>query len=494
MSQALFHREKNLLENLQTERIKGRVRRITGLTIEVDSLSAPRGTVCEIHASEYDHSVEAEVIGFRDNTTILLPLGSLEGIKRDDTVEARRSLQTVGVGPEILGRVLDGKGNIIDDGPPVYPSEQYPIFEEAPDPLKRPRISEPLSVGVRAIDGMLTLGRGQRVGLFSGSGVGKSVLLGMISRYTDADVTVIALVGERGREVREFIEDNITDEAREDCVMVVSTSDSSPLMRVKAPFTASAVAEYFRDQGKDVLLLMDSLTRMCHAQREIGLSRDEPPARRGFPPSVFHKLPKLLERAGTNEQGSITGIYTVLVEGDDIDEPISDAARSILDGHIWLDRELAEQGHYPAIDPLESVSRLMRHVTEDEHRKAAERMINLISHYRQSEDLINVGAYVRGSNPQVDAAIEMMDDINDFLRQDIQESASFDDTVERLHELAERANALSNRSHQAGKQQTSQEQKQPEPNSSDRRQREQNQGGSDSYPQMDGVQNVIQQE
>lgn len=487
----LFAREQNLLDDLQTEQVIGRVREITGLTIEVESLNAPKGTVCEIHSSEYDHSLEAEVIGFEEDATILLPLGSLEGIKKGDEVKTTQSLQTVSVGPELLGRVVNGRGEVIDDGPSIYPEAQYPIYSEAPDPLKRPRIQESISVGVRVIDGLLSLGRGQRVGLFAGSGVGKSVLLGMMSRYTEVDITVTALVGERGREVREFIEDNLSDEARENSVMVVSTSDESPLLRVKAPFTASAIAEYFRDQGHDVLLLMDSLTRMCHAQREIGLSRNEPPARRGFPPSVFHQLPNLLERAGTNEHGSITGIYTVLVEGDDIDEPISDAARSILDGHIWLDRTLAERGHYPAVEPMESVSRLMRHVVDEDHLEAAQTILSLISNYREAEDLINVGAYVQGSNPRVDAAIQMMDDIDEFLIQDIEEEAEFQNTVQQLKQLSEQAESLmrSSGSSPNQKQRTSGTETGEHSNKANQR----TEGDQDaSFPSMEGVQNITE--
>lgn len=443
----LFRREQRLLNGMRPEKIEGRVRRIVGLVIETEGLSVPVGTVCRIHADNRTEPLEAEVVGFREDTALLMPFNELQGVRRNDPVETVRTVQTVGVGPELLGRVVDARGRPIDDEGPLMPSSRNPVYRDSPHPLQRPRIDDPLSTGVKSIDGLHTIGRGQRIGLFSGSGVGKSVLLGMIARYTEADVNVIALVGERGREVRDFIEKNLSEETLEKTVLVVSTSDESPLKRVEAPFTASAIAEYFRDQGNDVLLLMDSLTRMCYAQREIGLSTGEPPATRGYPPSVFDRMPKLLERAGTSENGSITGIYTVLVEADDIDEPVSDTARSILDGHIWLERELAEKGHYPAVDPVQSISRLMIDVASEEQIEAAQTVKRLISTYREAEDLINIGAYVEGSNPEIDVAVEYIDRINEFLTQEIEEGVPLENTVDQLVEIGGRAKKdLENRS------------------------------------------------
>jgi flagellum-specific ATP synthase len=343
MSLNLFERQIERLQDIVPPRITGRVRQIIGLIIECEGLSVPVGSVCTVRPGTQGDPVPAEVVGFREDTALLMPLGEMRGIRRNDPVDCVSTVQEISIGPALLGRVIDAMGNPIDGKGPLFTNETVALYGEPPHPLTRPRITEPLATGVRAIDGLLTLGKGQRVGLFAGSGVGKSMLMGMISRFTAADVNVIALVGERGREVREFVERDLGEEGLARSVVVVETSDRPALTRVKAPFTASAVAEYFRNRGMDVLLLMDSVTRMANAQREIGLSAGEPPTTKGYPPSVFAQLPRLLERAGNAEVGSITGIYTVLVEGDDMNEPIADAARSILDGHVWRNRDLAHR-------------------------------------------------------------------------------------------------------------------------------------------------------
>jgi flagellum-specific ATP synthase len=347
-------------------------------------------------------------------------------------VIAAQRLLKVTVGRQLLGRILDGVGNPIDGKGPLISNLQYPLTSIPPNPLSRRRISEKLSVGVRAIDGLLTMGKGQRIGIMAGSGVGKSTLLGMIARNTNADISVIALVGERGREVREFIERDLGEEGLKRSVVVVATSDQPALVRIKGAMTATAIAEYFRDQGLDVILMMDSVTRFAMAQREVGLTIGEPPATRGYTPSVFAMLPKLLERAGTGEQGSITGIYTVLVDGDDMNEPIADAVRSILDGHVVLSRQIAAQNHYPAIDILNSVSRVMLEIAETRHYQAAQKLRSAMATYREAEDLINIGAYVSGSNPEIDRAIAVIDSIKKFLRQEVYERNSLDNTVEEL--------------------------------------------------------------
>jgi flagellum-specific ATP synthase len=424
------------LQEVQPLRVIGSVKRVIGLAIECEGLSVPIGSLCQIHPAIANRHIEAEVVGFREDVTLLMPLGDTQGIKRGDRVRCVSRLQRVGVGPELLGRVVDARGIPIDGGPPLLPTVFNPIYRTSPHPLRRDLILEPLSVGIRSIDALHTCGKGQRVGLFSGSGVGKSLLMGMIARNTSADMSVICLVGERGREVREFIERDLGEEGLRRSVVVVTTSDQPALLRTKGPFTASAIAEYFRDQGKDVLLLMDSITRMANAQREIGLSIGEPPATKGYPPSVFAMMPRLLERAGKSQNGSITGIYTILVESDDINEPIADTARSILDGHVWLSRELAMRGHYPAVDPLTSISRLMIHVVDSEHVEAANRLKAAIAVYKQAEDLINIGAYVKGSNPEVDTAIRMMDQIQRFLRQGLYERYTMQETVKGLKEIA----------------------------------------------------------
>jgi len=422
------------LAEVEPARIRGRVRQAVGLGIQAEGLAVPVGAVCEILPAGAP-PVRCEVVGFREEAALLMPLGELDGVRCGDAVVCRSRSPGIPVGRALLGRVVDAEGNPLDGGPPVLPERRVPLHARPPCPMERPRITEPLGTGVRAIDALHTCGKGQRVGLFSGSGVGKSTLLGMCARYTAADVSVVALVGERGREVRDFVEKDLGPEGLRRSVVVVETSERPALRRVRAAFAATAVAEYFRDEGADVLLLMDSLTRVAAAQREIGLSAGEPPATKGYPPSVFGLLPRLLERAGRSPKGSITGLYTVLVEADDVADPIADASRAILDGHLWLSRELAHRSHYPAVDPLESVSRLMIDVTPPEQRAAAARVKALWAAYRDAEDLINVGAYVRGSSPEIDAAIRARGPILKFLRQDVGERSTLEETRRGLLEL-----------------------------------------------------------
>jgi flagellum-specific ATP synthase len=424
-----------LLDDLESVRVRGRVRQAIGLVVEAEGLALPVGAVCDIRLPG-GKALPCEVVGFRDDVTLLMPLGELQGVRRGDDVVCRSQLQRVPVGPGLLGRVIDAQGNPIDGAPPPVLGELRPLQARPPRPLDRERILEPLATGVRAIDALLTCGKGQRLGLFAGSGVGKSTLLGMCARGTAADVTVIALVGERGREVREFVEKDLGPEGLKKSVVVVETSERPALLRVRAPFTATAVAEHFRDQGLDVLLLMDSVTRLANAQREIGLSAGEPPATKGYPPSVFAQMPRLLERAGRSDRGSITGFYTVLVEGDDANEPIADSARSILDGHVWLSRDLAVRGQYPSIDPLQSVSRLMTDVVNAEHAEAAQRLRALMAAYRDAEDLIHVGAYVKGSSAEIDLAVQARPAILKFLKQGIGEASTLDAARRTLIELA----------------------------------------------------------
>lgn len=413
----------------------GVMTKVVGLTIEVKGLKAFVGEICMIEVPG-GQPIVAEVVGFREDTVLLMPFGELSGACPGCRVEPRRRPFTVRVGEHLLGRVLNGMGDPIDDQP-LPRGIPMPVNSRPLSPLARRRIEEVFATGVRAIDGFITCGRGQRLGIFAGSGVGKSVLLGMIARFGSADVNVIALVGERGREVLEFIEKDLGPEGLKKSVVVVATSDEPALLRLRAAFVATTIAEYFRDSGCNVLLLMDSITRFALAQREVGLAIGEPPTTRGYPPSVFALLPRLLERAGNNERGSITGFYTVLVEGDDLNEPVSDTVRSIIDGHIVLKRELAVANHYPAIDVLESVSRLMPSVTTPEHQQAAGRQRELLAAYRQAEDLINIGAYVPGSNPTIDQAIAVHDQINAFLRQEPGEHTPFDECIGRLLTLGE---------------------------------------------------------
>jgi len=442
MSKGLFQEEIALIESHDTFVLKGRIQQVVGLTAELADFPAPVGAVCRVTTGR-GRNIEGEVVGFKLHSAIMMPYGSTEGLKAGDIVRSAGDCQSVVVSHDLLGRILDAKGRPRDGRGAILGGKRVAIHREPPDPLNRERITLPIGTGIRALDGLLTLGRGQRLGIFSGSGVGKSVLMGMIARFTDADVNVIGLVGERGREVREFIEKDLGEDGLKRSVVVVATGDEPALLRVKAALAATTIAEYFRDHGLHVMLMMDSVTRMAMALREIGLSAGEPPATRGYPPSVFATLPKILERSGCDREGSITGIYTVLVESDDINEPVGDACRGILDGHIWLSRELATQHHFPAVSVLESVSRLAADVCDDEHREAAAEIKTVMAAYRRSEELINIGAYARGSNPEIDRAIEMMGPIRDYLRQRIEEPGTFEEARSRLISLAERARRLS---------------------------------------------------
>ncbi|MFC1537374.1 flagellar protein export ATPase FliI [Gemmatimonadota bacterium] len=413
----------------------GKVNQVVGLIIESIGPAVSLGEICRIRSRDGSREDKAEVVGFKDNRVLLMPLGSMEGIAPGCEVVADKSMFSVGVGNALLGRVIDGLGVPIDGKGPLELHEHVSVYRQPPSPMQRARIKEPMPTGIRTIDSLLTCGKGQRIGIFSGSGVGKSVMMGMIARNTEADVNVIALIGERGREVRDFIERDLGEEGLKRSVVVAATSDLPALVRLKGAFVATAIAEYFRDQGKDVMLLMDSVTRMATAQREIGLAVGEPPTTKGYTPSVFAMLPRLMERAGMLQKGSITGLYTVLVDGDDMDEPIADAVRSILDGHIVLSRKLASMNHYPAIDVLSSVSRVMIDVVSPEHRSRANAAMEILAVYREAEDLINIGAYQAGSNPNIDQAIKVIDKVNKFLRQDINEHTQFDQTIDRMNEL-----------------------------------------------------------
>jgi flagellum-specific ATP synthase len=414
----------------------GNVTQVVGLVVEANGPVAQLGCICDIHGNENEQPVMAEVLGFRENTVLMMPLEDIRSIGPGSRVIARQQKASVTVGPELLGRIIDGLGNPIDGLGPLNTHQSLPIYAAPINPLLRQRIRKPLDMGVRSINGLLSVGCGQRMGIFAGSGVGKSVLMGMIARRSNADVNVIALIGERGRELNDFIEKELGQEGLAKSVVVVATSDHLPLVRVRGAFVATAIAEYFRDQGQHVNLMMDSLTRFAMAQREIGLALGEPPTTKGYTPSVFTLLPKLLERAGTSDHdGTITGLYTVLVEGDDMNEPIADAARSILDGHIVLSRELADQNHYPAIDVLRSISRVMADIASLHHKHNAGRLKELLATYRKAEDLINIGAYVAGSNPKIDLAITKIDQINNYLRQDVQENVSFESSLLQLEKI-----------------------------------------------------------
>jgi flagellum-specific ATP synthase len=418
----------------QPLKAEGSVTEVVGLTIEVRGIRAQIGELCYLLPQGRPERVPAEVVGFRQDCALVMPLGDLEGIRPGTRVISTQSTFRVPVGNELLGRVVNGLGHPLDGDGPILSAESYPATNAAPHPLKRTPIREPLVTGVRAIDGLLTIGKGQRIGIFAGSGVGKSTLMGTIARSARSDVSVVGLIGERGREVQEFIDHDLGPDGMKRSVVVASTSDQPALVRLKGAWVATAIAEYFRDQGLDVTLLMDSVTRFAMAQREIGLAIGEPPARKGYTPSVFALLPKLLERAGTSERGSITGFYTVLVEGDDFNEPISDAARSILDGHVMLTRELAAENHYPAIDVLQSISRLMTTVAEREHQDRAAYVKEMLAVYTKARDLINIGAYQPGSSAGIDEAIAVMPAIQEFLRQDA-EASTFDQTMGWLSQL-----------------------------------------------------------
>lgn len=433
--QSFFQKTEQTLNGIKPIKVYGKVTKAVGLIVEAVGLSASIGDVCEIISNE--HSIEAEVVGFKNNITLLSPLGDIYGIKPGDRVLLKGRQSYIRVDNRILGRIIDGIGNPLDSETPLS-GKPYPIYREAINPLDREIIKEPIDLGIRAINALITCGKGQKIGIMAGSGVGKSVLLGMIARYTSAQVNVIALIGERGREVREFIEKDLGQEGLKKSVIVVSTSDTPALARIRGAFVATAIAEYFRQLGKDVLLLMDSLTRFAMAQREIGLAAGEPPTMKGYPPSVFKLMPKLLERAGvTKNGGSITGIYTVLVEGDDLTDPVADAARSILDGHIVLSRDLANRNHYPAIDVLKSTSRVMKDIVDEKHLRYAGKVLDILATYAKYEDLINIGAYREGTNAQVDLSIKMIDRINKFLMQDINIKANFEQSLKELFEIFE---------------------------------------------------------
>lgn len=416
----------------------GKVTKVIGLVAEGTGLSAPLGAVCHIIPEDGAEPIAAEVAGFRDGNLLFMPYEDLRGIAPGSLIRNSSLPPVFPVGDHLLGGAFDPFGMPLDAPPgsslPITNVSQ-PLYAPPPNPLTRPRISEPLDVGVRAINSLLTLGKGQRVGIMAGSGVGKSTLLGMMARYTKADVNVIGLVGERGREVRGFMEKDLGPEGMARSVLIVATSDSSPLVRMRAAYAATAVAEYFRDQGKDVLLMMDSVTRFAMAAREVGLAVGEPPTTKGYTPSVFAELPKLLERAGRSEKGTVTGIYTVLVDGDDFNEPIADSVRSILDGHIVLTRELADQAHYPCIDVLKSISRLRSDICNREDVMAGREVLRLLSSYQRMEDMINIGAYVQGSNPEVDRAIVLRPAINNFLRQNVEDGDRLEESMVKMHEL-----------------------------------------------------------
>ncbi len=426
---------RHVLDKANLIRYSGRVSKLIGLTIESQGPAVNMGEICLIYPLKGNVPVVSEVVGFKGETVLLMPLGEMGGIGPGSKVVATGESLQVEVGEALLGRVLDGLGNPIDGMPKPLLNKKYPVNNLPPNPLQRDRIIEPVSLGVKAMDALLTCGKGQRIGVFAGSGVGKSTLMGMIARNTQADINVIGLIGERGREVREFIENDLGEEGLSRSVVVVSTSDKPALVRVMAALLATSIAEYFRDQGKNVILMMDSLTRFSMAQREIGLAIGEPPVTRGYTPSVFAVLPRLLERAGNSDKGSITGLYTVLVDRDDMNEPIADAVRGILDGHIVLSRKLATQGHFPAIDVLESISRVMPGIITEDHLDASRRFKDILATYREAEDLINIGAYVQGSNPRIDYAIKKMDSFKDFMKQRVQERIGFEESLKRLVEI-----------------------------------------------------------
>ena len=424
------------VDRADTLPVSGRVIRTVGLVVESRGPRARVGEICELIGEPGMRPLPLEVVGFREGTLLTVPLGGTSGIRPGDRIVSRGLVSSMAVGPGLLGRVIDGLGRPLDSKGDITAADDYPLYPPPLNPLDRENVVAPLGTGVRAIDGLLTCGRGQRLGLFGGSGVGKSTLLGMMARATAADIAVIGLIGERGREVRGFLEHDLGPEGLERAVVVASTSDNPPLVRIRAAYAATAIAEYFRDQGKNVLLMMDSVTRFAMAQREIGLAAGEPPTAKGYPPSVFAMLPGLLERAGNvSGRGSITALYTVLVDGDDTNEPIADAVRGILDGHVVLSRDLAARNHYPAIDILQSISRTMPDVTALDHRVKAGQVRGWMSTLRDSEDLVAVGAYIAGSTPRIDEALARREAIEAFLRQPTDAPATFDDSVAALQSL-----------------------------------------------------------
>lgn len=435
---AYSERVDSALLNFDTVKVNGKVTDVIGLIIVSNGPSVSLGEVCKIVNKQGKEVCKAEVVGFKDGKVLSVALGEVENISPSCEIISSGESFKIGVSDQLLGRVLDGMGNPIDSKGDLEIAAYKNIYREAPNPLTRDRIQEPLQTGVRSIDGLLTTGKGQRVGIFAGSGVGKSVMLGMIAKNTNADVNVIVLIGERGREVREFIEKDLGEEGLKRSVVVVATSDKPALARIKGAYIGTTIAEYFRDQGKNVVLMMDSVTRFAMAQREVGLSIGEPPTTKGYTPSVFAALPKLLERAGTSSKGTITGFYTVLVDGDDMTEPIADAVRSILDGHFVLSRKLANKGQFPAIDPLQSVSRVMPDIVDKDHRLRAVTFNDILSTYNEAEDLINIGAYVKGSNPEIDHALQKINHLRGFLRQDMHEKATFEGSIKKLNSIIEK--------------------------------------------------------
>ena len=434
-----FSKYHHNLSAVSTYNIKGKVTELTGLVVRAVVPGVRIGELCFIEPYHSKNAIKAEVVGFRDQEVLLMPLGDLEGIGLGNSVIPTGQSLTVRVGEGLLGRILDGLGDPLDEATqgPLDCVEEYPVHANPPEALSRRRVTEPISLGIKAIDATLTCGEGQRVGIFSAAGVGKSTLIGMIARNTEAEINVICLVGERGREVRDFLEKDLGVEGLKRSVVVVSTSDQPSLVRLKAAYVATAIAEYFRDQGKKVLLMMDSITRFARALREVGLAVGEPPARQGFTPSVFSTLPKLLERSGNSDKGSITAFYTVLVEGDDMNEPVADETRSILDGHIILSRDLAARGQYPAIDISQSVSRVMSSIVDEEHEMAARKLREVVANYEKERDLILIGAYEEGSDPKVDYAIEKIEEVQQFLKQGVEDRIDLDNAVDELKGIFE---------------------------------------------------------
>jgi flagellum-specific ATP synthase len=431
----VLNRTKQRLGGFRPYRLYGKVQQVVGLVIEGKGPVASVGDGALIFPVDGSQPIDAEVVGFRDGKTLLMPLGEVRGVGMGSRILSRKQTIAVGTGSGLLGRVLDGLGNPMDGKGPIRYTDSSLIYRGTVNPIEKRRITEPLDLGVRSMNGLLTCGKGQRIGIFAGSGVGKSVLLGMVARHTEADVNVIGLIGERGREVREFIERDLK-EGIANSVVIVATSDQPPLIRVRGAFLTIAIAEYFRDQGLNVLLLMDSLTRFCMAQREIGLAIGEPPTTKGYTPSVFSMLAKILERAGNGSgEGTMTAVYTVLVEGDDLEDPIADTARSILDGHIVLSRRLADANRYPAVDVLKSVSRLMKDIVPAEQTELSSRIVEILAEYERAEDLINIGAYKAGSNKRLDYAVSMVDKVRIFLKQGVDERASLEDTLNSMRIL-----------------------------------------------------------
>lgn len=431
-----FEKYHQLISNIHLSKDSGKVKEVVGMIIKGYLPGAAIGSIVEIFPNGLEKSFLAEVVGFKDKDVLMMPLNDMRGVGLGSKIILSKQIATIRVGKELIGRVVDGLGLPLDGLPPIEDFTETSLYAEVVNPLHRKPIHQPLDLGVRAINSCLTVGLGQRVAIMAGSGVGKSVLLGMMARYTNADVNVIALIGERGREVREFIENDLGPEGMKKSVVVCVTSDQSPLIRMRGAYVATAIAEYFCEMGKNVLLMMDSVTRFAMAQREIGLSTGEPPSSKGYTPSVFAQLPKLLERAGNFEnKGSITGLYTTLVEGDDMNDPIGDSVRSIVDGHIVLSRQLAQRGHFPSIDVLASASRVMKNVTQSEHQKLAQKLRENLAVYKDAEDLINIGAYKPGANPKIDKSVKLIDPITDFLKQRVEDGTSYSQTLRQLQQI-----------------------------------------------------------